>query len=195
MRAVEGRVTSALHPPDLERLAALLTSWGRPAAIIGGLAIVARVRERTTRDADVILSLDASEAETFLSLAVQAGYAFDEVETREFLEGGLMRLWGPPSRVEGAGLDILLADEPFLERVVERATVVSFAGVLLPVASVEDLVLLKLSANRPIDIDDVLAIRDVFEGQLDGGYLESSARALLISDRLELYFGIGLQGE
>lgn len=182
-------MTSALDSSNLERLRSLLETWGRPAAVIGGLAIVARVRERTTRDADVILTMKATEADAFLSLAVQAGYGYDELETREFLEGGLMRLWGPPDRREGAGLDILLADEPFLERVVVRATTVSFAGVPLPVASIEDLILLKLSANRPVDIDDVLAIKDVFEAQLDYGYLRRCSEELEILDRLELYFG------
>lgn len=149
---------------------------------------MARVRERTTRDADVVLTLSVAEAEDFLNIGTQLGYGYDEIETREFLEGGLMRLWGPPNRTEGPGLDILLADEPFLERVVERATTVSFGGVNLPVASVEDLVLLKLSANRPVDIDDVLAIKDVFETRLDFDYLRRSATELEIADRLELYF-------
>ncbi len=182
-------MSSPFEPTELERLERLLASWAKPAAVIGGLAIVARVRERTTRDADVVLTLESSRAQEFLELAVSCGYAYDEQETREFLEGGLIRLWAPPSRAEGAGLDILLADEPYLVTVVERATWVALGGVSLPVASIEDLVLLKLAADRPIDIDDVLAIKDAFETSLDRDYLETKARELEILDRLILYFG------
>src|SRR5207244_1258706 len=95
-----------------------------------------------------------------LETATRHGFAYDPVETREFLEGGLARLWAPPSKEAGFGLDLLLVDSDFFEEVVRRAEPIEMGGVTLPVATLEDLVLLKLDAHRPIDIDDILAIKD-----------------------------------
>ena len=79
-----------------------------------------------------------------------------------------MRLDGPE-----AGVDLLIADDPFLQQVALRATPVSFSGVLLPVAAPEDLLLLKLAAARPIDLDDALAIKDALGDTLDRAYLSA----------------------
>ena len=54
--------------------------------------------------------------------------------------------------------------------------------------ALEDLVLLKLDANRPVDIDDILSIKDAFGATLDYAYLDSWADQLRIRDRLDLYF-------
>ncbi len=59
----------------------------------------------------------------------------------------------------------------------------------LPVASVEDLLLLKLEANRPQDIDDILSIKDGCSEALDWAYVRAEAARLSLSEVLELYFG------
>ena len=56
-------------------------------------------------------------------------------------------------------------------------------------ATVEDLLLLKLEANRPIDIDDVLAIKDAFSSTLDMAYVRERAADLGVVGQLDLLFG------
>ncbi|MBI4819929.1 MAG: hypothetical protein HY791_26885 [Deltaproteobacteria bacterium] len=172
----------------MRRLASFLGELGRPAAIIGGVAVIARVGTRATRDVDVVISLARSDVDRVLEVATRAGYAFDPND-RELFEEGLIRLWPASEGDGGFGADLIFADGPFLERVIARATAVDLAGVSLPVAQVEDLVVLKLEAGRPIDIEDVFAIRDAFGDRLDLALVRAEARALGLSDRVELYFG------
>lgn len=168
------------------RLARFLTH-ARGVAI-GGLAIIGRVKARTTDDLDVLVLASASEIPRLLEAARTCGYQYDEKHVNDFVEMGLMRFQSPLGQQVGYGLDVILADTEFLKQVVERATPVSLAGADLPVATLEDLVLLKLDANRPLDIDDILSIKDAFGGSLDFEYLERWANQLHIRDRLDLYF-------
>ena len=47
---------------------------------------------------------------------------------------------------------------------------------------------MKLEADRPVDIDDVLAIKDARPNQLDMHYLRSQADQLGLRRKLDLYF-------
>lgn len=173
----------------LGRLAPMLEEWPGTAAVIGGVGIVARVRPRFTTDIDLVIEVEPDRVSDLLSLAQRHGWQHDPDETAELVQGGLARLWGPPSRTAGVGLDLMFVDSAFLESVVARATSVAVGDVTLPVATVEDLLVMKLEAHRPLDIDDVLAIKDVFAGRLDMAYVRGHTDRLGVSDRLDLYFG------
>jgi hypothetical protein len=173
----------------LGRLERFLAQWPGAAAIVGGIGIVARVRPRLTTDIDVVITVATDQVSRLLTLAENHGWAHDPQETAELVAGGLLRLWGPPSRARGVGLDLLFVDSPFLELVVSRATPVALGGPTLPVATVEDLLVMKLEAGRLQDIDDVLAIKDAFAGRLDLAYVRVQTDALGVSDRLDLYLG------
>ena len=173
----------------LGRLASLLAEWPAPAAIVGGIGIVARVRPRLTTDVDLVITVPLDGVGALLSLAQRHGWEHDSAETAELVKGGLARFWGPPSRAEGVGLDLLFVDSDFLAGLVARATPVAIGDATLPVATVEDLLVMKLEAHRPQDIDDILAIKDAFADCLDSDYVRKHTTALGISDQLELYFG------
>lgn len=173
------------------RLARFAAAWGRPCALVGGSAIIARVRSRYTDDLDLAIEVPAGDVDALLDLARRHGYDYDETETRELLEGGLLRLWGPPDRAHGIGLDLLFVDSPFLRLVVRRAVPVEMGGVTIPVATPEDLLLMKIEANRPSDWDDAIAIKDAFEETLDRGYLQEQADHLGLLDRLRSLLGAG----
>src|SRR5205085_1810487 len=113
---------------------------------------------RPTNDADVVIAAETSDAGALLAMATRHGYLYDEAEAQMFAEGGLLRLWVPPDRKRGFGVDLLFADSDYLRLVLARATEVDVVGTRLMVATTEDLVLLKLDANRAIDIDDILTI-------------------------------------
>ncbi|MBN8610926.1 MAG: nucleotidyl transferase AbiEii/AbiGii toxin family protein [Deltaproteobacteria bacterium] len=171
----------------LARLARLGVEWNRPLCLIGGMAFGLRVRPRHTDDLDVVVSYGPSEVDALLRAAQRCGYDTAHVD-RELAEAGILRLGGPTS-LSGLSVDLIAIDSPFLESLTRRASPLEVGGVSVPVATLEDLVLLKLDAHRPKDIDDVLAIKDVAADQLDRAYLEHWARELGVLDRLTLYFG------
>jgi hypothetical protein len=173
----------------VQRLADFVAAAKLQVAVIGGVAIVARVRPRTTQDIDILIAAGVDDGETLLRQAVEHGYAYDEDETREFLPGGLIRLWGPPSRELGVGLDVLFADSPFLRKVIARATLVDLGAGTLPIATAEDLLILKLEAHRLEDLDDIIAIKDGLGDMLDLAYVQEELKTLGLLDRYRLYFG------
>lgn len=170
---------------SLRRVADFVETWPRACVLIGGFAIIARVRARPTRDADLIIVVEDDEIDLLLQHATEHGYSFPH-DVDEWLEGGLL----PLHAADGAlPIDLLIADDAFLRSVAQRADSVALGDVSIPTATLEDLVLLKLLANRPIDIDDVLAIKDAFTGEMDVEYLVEQATLLGVAHELALYFG------
>ena len=170
----------------LLRLERLLADWGRPSALIGGVAVIARCGTRPTDDIDVVTAASQDDLDTLFSLATKHGFSFDE-NARELASMGLVRFY--PTDPGGVGLDVLFADNAFYEELLRRATPVAIGDVTLTIATAEDLVLLKLEADRPLDIEDVLTIKDALGGSLDMTYLRAQADRLKLRDKLDLYFG------
>ena len=174
----------------LRHLARLLSDWGRRAAIIGGIGIVARVRPRHTDDVGVVVVVPEGRGKEFLALAHSHGWADDPAETRALLAGGLLRIFrGAPTEL--ASVDVIFVDSTFLEDIVGRATQLDLGVATLPVATTEDLLLLKLDANRPEDLDDILAIKDAFADTLDMTYVRAQAARIGVLELLDLYFNAG----
>jgi hypothetical protein len=168
-----------------------LEAFGQPFALIGGLAVVLRARARLTRDVDFLVSVPAGRLDDLLSCAGRAGLSWDEAEVRKFSPGGLLRFRSPPDAQAGLGvsIDVLFADDAFSACVLRRATRVSVGEASIPVATVEDLVLMKLDANRPRDLDDVLALVDAHRDTLDLDYLRSWAARMDLSARVDAFVG------
>ena len=165
-------------PEAVARLARFAKDLGKPSALIGGVAVIARAFVRATKDVDLLVACPVTETQAVLDAAKLHGYEWDPTELPDFREAGLLRMWGPPSRREGLGLDVLLTDSKFNDEVVEHATLVEVLGTQIRVATPEDLLLMKLEANRPVDVDDSIAIKDAYVGRLDLSYLRSQADRL-----------------
>ncbi len=170
----------------IDRVAQLASRLGRPCAIVGGAAMVLRVRPRPTFDVDLVVDTTKADLDRVLSVAATVGLTLlDDPHARELAEEGLVQLDGPD---ESLGADLIFVDGPFLARVVARATPVE-GPFPVPVATVEDLLLLKLEAGRPVDLDDAIAIKDAFEATLDRRYLAEEGDRLGIREKLESLLG------
>lgn len=142
---------------------------------------------RFTRDLDLLITVGAEEVDALIGLARTIGYDVSHLD-RELADVGLLRLPGPAAK-PGPAVDLIVVDSRWLEDVVRRATPLDLGPVTLRVATLEDLVLLKLEAHRPQDIDDILAIKDAAADVLDMTYVRERAAELGVLDRVELYFG------
>jgi hypothetical protein len=173
----------------LVSLEKLLADWPHPAAVIGGVGIIARVSPRHTDDIDVVVVVPDGAAEALIAAGLRTGFQLDPRQGRELLEAGLLRLVLRPEDVEPVGVDLIFVDSAFLAGVVRRATPVDMGPCTLRVATVEDLLLLKLEANRPEDVDDILAIKDAFGATLDMAHVRAEAARLDLVAALDVYFG------
>jgi hypothetical protein len=162
----------------LEQLARLFESAQVPYAVIGAHAVNAWLEPRFTADVDVTIAAGSATIARLRAALEGAGYALD----REY--GG-----GAPSGpdfvrfVSGDGavrLELQSAKTEFQREVVARAVGAS-GGVR--VATVEDLIVLKLIADRPKDQIDLQGL--VRLPALDWAYVEHWAREWQVLDRLE----------
>jgi hypothetical protein len=84
----------------------------------------------------------------------------------------------------GIDVDLFLAETDFQQSLLSRAQTAESESGPIKIVSPEDLILLKLIANRPRDLGDIQDILFV-QGSLDQNYLKTWANQLQISDRLQ----------
>jgi hypothetical protein len=75
-------------------------------------------------------------------------------------------------------IDFLLAESDFLKNVINRAVGVDFLNSKIKTITPEDLVLLKLLANRKQDLADIEKIFSSQENKLDHSYLNKWSKVL-----------------
>ena len=158
-----------------------LSGEGVRLALVGGLAVSARVEPRFTRDLDLAIAVgDDREAETIARFLRGRAYEIQAIVEQEAV-GRLatVRLLAPGEAPGGIVLDLLFAStgiEPEIVRDAEPIEVVP--GITLPVASRGHLIAMKVLSRddltRPQDIVDL-------RGLLAGATREDreSARAAL----------------
>jgi predicted nucleotidyltransferase len=130
-----------------------LASRGIPCALIGGLAVSFRGQPRLTVDVDLVIRADVADAlelaRTLSDTPFEPLFAdVDEVVTAAFILP--LR-----HRETGIRLDVAVGMSGFEHDVIGRATAVDVCGRSVPVAAVEDLLVMKALAGRPQDEEDI----------------------------------------
>lgn len=137
----------------LASLAAALPTLDTPGMIIGGIAVIARGVPRQTVDIDATIWADRLDLDQLLERLAAQGIVPRIVDARQFArEHQVLLLRHAPT---GTPIEISLAWLPFEREALERATPVDFGGVVLPVATPEDLVVYKAAAWRERDRTDI----------------------------------------
>jgi predicted nucleotidyltransferase len=149
---------------SLARIAADLRALGVRFALVGGLAVAVRAEPRLTRDADLAVSVatDAEAESVVLGLQQRGHRVLAAVEQKAVGRLSTVRLT-QASGDSGVVTDLLFASSGIETEIVGRASVVEVLPSLsLPVASVGDLIAMKLLARddrrRPADADDLRAL-------------------------------------
>ncbi len=139
-------------------------------AVIGGYAVAVWGEVRATRDIDLLCSaadlgpLVAALARADMRYERRTGDLDDPVS--EVVKIDLS------SEEDTYVIDVLAGIRGAPRRIVERAHQVALEGMVLPVASPEDTVLLKLLAGSRRDLDDALGIIRMQAGRLDLALLQ-----------------------
>lgn len=164
----------------LEELDQLIGPFRDKLALIGGVAYNFWCEPRFTKDVDFNVIADATVFVEIRKALEGAGWE----STRYQDEGGssgpeFVRFVVPGTRKM---VEFQAAKTPFQELIIERAVVLN-GDQPFPVATREDVIVLKLIASRPQDRADAVGLAS---GQgLDWGYMEHWADVWDVSDRLQ----------
>ncbi len=142
-----------------------------PFVVVGGLAASLQGEPRYTDDADFMITLSTTDVYRFAERAKAEGFDIEpDLAETQWRGSGFVRLWlGPAGRQ--TAVDLMACNSDFLREVAWRAHQVRCLGCEVPVATPEDMLLLKISAWRPKDIPDAVAIVDRHSDGLDVAYL------------------------
>ena len=152
----------------VKEVVAALNKLGVRYAMVGGLAVAYHANPPVTIDADFLV--DTENMDVLEVLFKGEGWGayplLFRVNQRGFPKfGWAMRKKG---RTE---VDLIsTSSDAYLSSVTKNAVEVSFAGVLVPVVTVEDLVVMKTLVGREKDIDDTIALRQA--GKVDERYVK-----------------------
>lgn len=151
------------HVTDLlDTTARVLDGLQRSWAVVGGIAVSARVEPRFTRDVDIAISVSGdSDAEQLIRAFGARGFgAFALVEQEATGRIATVRLTVPGATEDDLVLDLLFASSGIEPELVAAATRLEITpGLRVPVPTIGHLIALKVLSRdddqRPRDLDDL----------------------------------------
>ena len=142
-----------IQPAALELLAdlsAILSRWGRW-YVFGAQAVIAYGVPRLSADVDVTLELVPDEPERFARDMEASGFSL-RVSDPDFIRRTRVM---PFVHVSTAmPLDVVLAGSGLEEEFLDRARAIDVGGHMVPLIAADDLIVAKVLAGRPKDIED-----------------------------------------
>jgi hypothetical protein len=166
-----------IQPAALELLSALsrvLASWGRW-YVFGAQAVIAYGVPRLSADVDVTLRLVPDEPERFARDMEGAGFGL-RVDDPDFVRR--TRVMPFVHLATGMPLDVVLAGSGLEDEFLDRARVVDIGGTTVPVIDPEDLIIAKVLAGRPKDLEDAAGVWRLLGREMDAGRIRRVLRLL-----------------
>lgn len=159
--------------PLLARLARALRAHDVPFMLIGGHAVLLHGEPRLTLDVDVTLGVSPESLGTVLAACEAMAVDPLPVSVEDFVrETYVLPVADPATNVR---VDLIFSTTPFEAAAIERAIEVEVAGERVPFATAEDLIIHKLFAGRPRDLEDVEGIVSRKGREIDWDYLATWA--------------------
>jgi len=146
-RRAEGKLGAALSA-----LSKALATAGIPWMCIGGIAVISQGVRRTTTDIDVTLRAEGIDLERLTRHLARHGIKPRVADAIAFARRSQVLLL--EHSATGVELDVTLAWLSFEHEALAAPVPIRFAGVTVPGARPEDLVIYKLFAGRPQDMND-----------------------------------------
>ena len=147
----------------LTALAPVIARWGRW-YVFGAQAVIAYGVPRLSADVDVTLALVPDSPEDFARDMVAAGFVL-RVDDPEFVRRTRVMPFIHDST--GMPLDVVLAGSGLEDEFLERAALTDIGGLAIPFIDRSDLIIAKLLAGRPKDLDDARTLWKLHGSTLD----------------------------
>ena len=145
-----------LYPSLLARLARLLEGAGIPYMVIGGQAVLLHGEPRLTRDIDVTMGCEADQLGRSLDLTAKEGLRPAVTQVKDFVRR--TNVLPVADNSTGIRVDLIFLFTPYEAEAISRSTVVHLEDTDVHFAAVEDLIIHKLVAGRPRDLEDVRGV-------------------------------------
>ena len=140
----------------LARLADLLDAAGIPYMVIGGQAVQLYGEPRLTRDIDLTVGTGIEGLDRITGVCRDAGLRVLVADPAEFAQQTMV-LPAVEDRT-GIRVDFILSFSEYEQQAIGRSRAVGLGGTDIRFAALEDLIIHKLVAGRPRDIEDVRAV-------------------------------------
>ena len=166
-----------VQPAAVELLAALApvaNRWGRW-YVFGAQAVVVYGVPRLSADVDVTLALMPDTPEHFARDMQTAGFSL-RVNDPDFVQR--TRVMPFVHVATGMPLDVVLAGSGLDEEFLDRAVPTDVGGTRVPMIDRTDLIIAKILAGRPKDLDDARALWLLHGMAMDGGRIRRTLRLL-----------------
>ena len=140
----------------LESIARELQSRAIPYMVIGGQAVLIYGEPRLTRDIDITLGVGTEGLPAVRKMMGAAGLRSRVANPAEFVQRTMVL---PCEHSDsGVRVDIVFSFSPYERQAIKRARQVQVGGSSVSYASLEDLLIHKIIAGRPRDMEDARTI-------------------------------------
>jgi len=140
----------------LQKIALCLEKYGLPYMVIGGQAVLLYGEPRLTRDIDITLGCDITRLPDLLNSVQELSLTILPEHIETFVKQTMVL----PTIEEESGVrvDFIFSFTPYEAQAIERARPIKIGQGTVKFASIEDLIIHKIFAGRPRDLEDVTAI-------------------------------------
>ena len=153
----------------LNKIARELKKRSIPYMVIGGQAVLLYGEPRLTRDIDITLGMGVDGLDNLLNVLPAIPLKVLVENPKEFVTRTMVL----PAAEEKSGIrvDFIFSFSLYERQAIERAVDVKMGRTIVKFGSVEDVVVHKIIAGRPRDLEDVRSIL-LKNPQYDSGYIE-----------------------
>ncbi len=164
-----------------------------PYIVIGGQAVLVYGEPRLTRDIDITLGIDNTQYERIAKICSEINLLPAVENLSEFVKkSNVLPLYDKKSHIR---VDLIFSFMPYELQAMKRANSIAIGKYPIKYASLEDVIIHKIFAGRPRDLEDVRSIL-VKNPQYDKAYilkwLDSFSRSLEINFH-KRFVDIGLE--
>lgn len=140
----------------LARLSRVLGERELPFMIIGGQAVLLHGEPRLTQDVDVTLGVGPARLPDVLSVCQDLELEPLPEDVKDFVQSTFVL--PAADRVTGIRVDFIFSTTKYEAEAISRAQSVEIGEAFVPFATAEDLIIHKLFAGRPRDIEDAVGV-------------------------------------
>jgi len=142
--------------------------------IIGGQAVLVYGEPRLTKDIDVTIGVDPVEKDRIIEFAKSMGFTILVKNIEQFIDETFVLPC--ESEIHRLRVDFIFSNSEFENKAFKRVNQIDIDGYKVKFASIEDLIIHKIIAGRPRDIEDIKSII-LKNDKIDLDYIRTSIKS------------------